>query len=96
MLKENSENSPFYIQVKEEIDKLSMVIQVTSSGFDGPNCAGIKINNALVEVQKNQSNHHRGLHLVIINPSNFRIEYAKVFDTYKDSTSFDVFCTRGV
>ena len=35
----------------------------------------------------NEKGNFRGLHLVIINQINFRIEFAKVFDTYISSQS---------
>ena len=73
-----------------------LVISAESAGFEAGNQATIKMNNVKINMHANEYNHYRGLHVVIINPSNFRIEYAKVFDTYKDSTLFDVFCTRGV
>ena len=49
-----------------------------------------------MEVQKNQSNHSRGLHIVIINPSKGTVENALVFDTYKDSKKLEEFFEKGI
>ena len=62
-----------------------------SSGYNSSNIALITINNIPVIVQKNEHNHYRGLHIVVINPSNGKVEMAKVFDTYKTSNAFDNF-----
>ena len=43
------------------------------------------IDKIAIEVDANESGHHRGLHLVIMNPLNGVVEFAKVFDTYKTS-----------
>ena len=45
----------------------------------------------MVKVEKNTSNHDRGLHIVLINPKNGEILKAKVFDTYKSSSEFEAF-----
>lgn len=66
-----------------------MLIQVTSAGFDGDNEATIRINNELVMVQPNESNHFRGLHIVVINSWNCKVEFTNVFDTYKSSEGFE-------
>ena len=47
-------------------------------------------------VEKNRSDHYRGLHVVIIHPFNGRVEEAKVFDTYAESEGFDAFVSRGI
>lgn len=36
-------------------------------------------------------NCQRGLHIVVINPYNGKVEYANVFDTYVSSKLFDEF-----
>ena len=33
----------------------------------------------------------RGLHIIVINPLNFKLEFTQVFDTYKSSASFENF-----
>ena len=42
-------------------------------------------------MEKNENGHSRGLHIVVINTFNGRVETAKVFDTYKGSQEFDKF-----
>lgn len=39
----------------------------------------------------NQNNNYRGLHIVVLNPKNGKVETTKVFDTYKSSENFDKF-----
>ena len=68
-----------------------MVIQARSSGFEGANLAKISINNIPIKVEENESSHYRGLHIVIINPSNGKVSAARVFDTYKTSEKLDSF-----
>ena len=43
---------------------------------------------------QNDHGHFRGLHMVVINPTNGKIETAKVFDTYITSEGIDDFITR--
>ena len=68
-----------------------MVIQARSSGFEGTNLAKISINNIHINVEKNENDHYRGLHIVIINPSNGKVSAGRVFDTYKTSEQLDSF-----
>ena len=49
------------------------------------------VNNTLVEVEKNENNHYRGLHIVMIEPKTGNTEFAQAFDTYKNSTGLDKF-----
>ena len=42
-------------------------------------------------MQKNESEHYRGLHLVIFNPFIGVVDYSQVFDTYKTTENFDNF-----
>ena len=42
-------------------------------------------------MEKNDNDHYRGLHIVILNPSKGTIEFAMVFDTYESSDSFEEF-----
>lgn len=66
-----------------------MIIQVKSAGYLSGNNAVISINDFPVEVKGVDNANDRGLHIVIINPSNGDVEQAKVFDTYKDSDAFN-------
>ena len=59
-----------------------LVISVISSGYNSGNKAKISINDSEVIMVKNESNHFRGLHIVLINASNGKIHFSKVFDTY--------------
>lgn len=54
------------------------------------------INNTLVEVNKNETGHYRGLHIVMIEPKTGSAEFAQVFDTYKNSTELDKFIERDI
>ena len=45
-----------------------MKVKVDSAGFEGGNFAKIRVNGVRILVNKNESNHCRGLHLVIIDP----------------------------
>ena len=49
------------------------------------------MNGYQVELEKNQNNHYRGLHIVVINPSNGIVDFARVFDTYQTSERFEEF-----
>ena len=49
------------------------------------------VNDQVVQMQRNEHDHYRGLHIVVINPFNGKIEFTKVFDTYKSSVGFDTF-----
>ena len=48
-------------------------------------------NDESVYLEKNENDHYRGLHIVIINSTNGKIEHAKVFDTYKSSSLLETF-----
>ena len=73
-----------------------ILIQVSSAGFKGGNFAKISINDAQVEVEKNDRGHDRGLHIVVIDPVNGEVELAKVFDTYWDSKEFETWIYQGI
>ena len=62
-----------------------------SSGFYGSNNARIFINEEPIVLEKNESDHLRGLHIAIIDPSNAKVVFAKVFDTADSSMEFDMF-----
>ena len=74
------------------------VIKVTSAGFNDGNMAEITINNEAVCLKNNGSrdNHRRGLHILIINPSNGNIEFGEIFDTYKSSDKFNKFISSHI
>ncbi len=65
-----------------------LLIQVKSGGYESGNMAGIMINDIPVQFEKNENNHLRGLHIVIINSMNGKVEMTRVFDTYKTSDGF--------
>lgn len=69
-----------------------VVIQAESAGFKYfEGFAKISINDAAVEVARNESNHYRGLHVAIIEPASGQVEVAQVFDTYDSPDKFDEF-----
>lgn len=43
----------------------------------------------MIELNNNQWNGYRGLHIVVLNPFTGRILIAKVFDTYRTCEGFD-------
>ena len=73
-----------------------MVIQVISAGFEAGNFAKITINDTPVLIEKNESNNHRGLHIIIINNTNGTIELAKCIDTYTSSDEFHRIITHNI
>ena len=40
-------------------------------------------------MDKNENNHYRGLHLVVIDPKSGTIQLSRVFDTYFSSTQLE-------
>ena len=62
-----------------------MVLQVQSAGFKAGDYAKIILNDHEVKVSTNYNNHYRGLHIVVINHTNCKVEFAKVFDTNQSS-----------
>ena len=77
----------------------TLVIQATAAGHIGGNCARITLNGDLVEVQKNETNHYRGLHIVIIDPAaptEKNVKFSKVFDTYNSSNAFGKFVLQDI
>ena len=66
-----------------------IVIQAQSASFNSGNMAVIKLNNEQIEVEKNENNHHRGLHMVVLDPASGKVELAKSFDTYQSSEELD-------
>ena len=67
------------------------IISSSSSGFNGRNLALIRVNDVPVYLDKNENDNDRGLHIVVINANNGRIDSAKVFDTYTTSEEFELF-----
>ena len=59
-----------------------MVCMAESAGFDNGNFAKITINGEQVKLDPNEHGHNRGLHIVVVNPEDGKIELAQVFDTY--------------
>lgn len=53
--------------------------------------ARITINKIAVRLEKNEHKHWRGIHVVIINPLDCRVERASIFDTYESNEAFDNF-----
>lgn len=84
------------MQASTQHDKLIFVIKAESSGHDGDNLASISINNVAVQVLRNEHNHHRGLHIVLINTYYGIVEAAYAFDTYKTSAGFDAFAAKRI
>ena len=68
-----------------------MVIQVCSAGNTGGNLAKIMLNGFQVEMEKNEQDHYRGIHIVIFNPFKGVVHMAQVYDTYKSSFEFNIF-----
>lgn len=66
-----------------------LIVQAQSAGLNAGNFAKITVNDAPVEIEKNENGHHRGVHVVIINPSNGKIELAKAYDTYETPHEFE-------
>ena len=73
-----------------------LVIQAKSGGFDGENMAEITVNGVKIDVEVNECDHYRGLHIVVINPHNGKIEQARAFDTYKYAERLDDFVDNDV
>ena len=72
------------------------MIQASSSGYDGRCFAKITINDVPVDVDPNENNHHRGLHIVVINPSTGKAQTAQSFDTYESSALLDYFISAPI
>ena len=51
------------------------------------------MNGKRVAVEVNENGNDRGLHIVVINPFNGQIEFARVFDTSISSEEFDELIT---
>ena len=88
---DSQQNNQVIEQEYTGTDDPTLVIQANSSGFSGENSASIKINECTVKMEKNEVGNYRGLHFVLVNPSNGNVEFAKVFDTYTSSDAFENF-----
>ena len=62
-----------------------------SAGFDSDNSAKVFINDNHVMVETNESDNFRGLHIIVISPTDGHVISAKVFDTHVSSKRFDEF-----
>ena len=51
----------------------TIIVSAWSAGFEGGNYAKIEINDIKIEMDKNESNHYRGLHIVLIDTSNGKV-----------------------
>ena len=69
----------------------TLIINASSSGFDGSNDSQMTINGKTIVMQENENGNLRGLHLAVINPEQGQIVSAMVFDTYKTSSALDNF-----
>lgn len=45
---------------------------------------------------QNEHGNFRGLHIVVVNPFDYKIESAKVFDTYKSSVELEKFIEKAI
>ena len=73
-----------------------IVVSAQSAGLEGGNFAVITVNDEAVSVDRNESNHLRGLHIVILTPDVGDVIFAGAFDTYKSSAELDAFVKQDV
>ena len=68
-------------------------VVVSSAGMDAGNKARITLNDVEVKMGANESEHHRGLNIVVIDPSFLggKVVFAQAFDTYTSSLSLEGF-----
>lgn len=67
------------------VDRNMVVLTVKSAGFHAGNQAKIKIDKHTIVMDNATDSGGRGLQIAIINGKNGKIEFARVFDTYKSS-----------
>ena len=67
------------------------VIAASSAGYHNGNSAVVAKDNVPIPCAPNEHHHDRGLHIVLVNPSDGKVEMAQVFDTYKTSETLEVF-----
>ena len=75
-------------------DNPTLVVKVESAGFESGNYARISLNDVPVEMNLNENNHSRGLHIVTIHPSSGKVKFAQVFDTYESSSKLEEFIVQ--
>ena len=80
----------------QDAEPTALLIQATSAGFESGNAATIVINHVPITLQNNENGHDRGLHIVLVNPADAKVEFAKVFDTHESSQHLDNFIATGV
>ena len=83
-------------EVGEDGQSRVIVVQASSSGYGGRQPSRITINDVAVPINTNTNNHHRGLHIVLINPSTGSVDSAQCFDTHKTSSALDAFTSRQI
>ena len=77
-------------------NKEILVIQASSAGYLGGCSARITMNEEPISFEQNAHEHHRGLHIAIIDPENGKVISKKVFDTYITSKRFEAFLKLGI
>lgn len=77
------------VSTRGEVEGIKVVMCKTAA-FDDGNYARITINDVAVEFKEGEGD-SRGLHIAVINPKDFKVAMAKVFDTYKSSDELDNF-----
>lgn len=68
-----------------------MEITACSGGYGAGDFAKIMINGVPVVISKNEHNHFRGLHVVVIDPTSGNIISGEAFDTHKTIIEFENF-----
>ena len=85
-----------------EYEDLVMVVKVASGGYNAGNFAKITINDVEVPLKMNEkivpedTIHDRGLHVVVINPHDGRLDSVNVFDTYATSLTLRKFISTAI
>lgn len=74
---------------KDQIE--TYVITALSGGFNGGNFAKITIDDKEIKCRPHENGHDRGLHMVIMDPSDGKIVMARIFDTYTSSFDLELF-----
>lgn len=78
-------------QELEVVEKTIYVVSASSGGNLAGDYVIIKINEKVIELQPNENEKYRGLHVVIINSESGGIASAQVFDTHESSLAFEEF-----